>query len=622
MWRSSRWRAHRFGSVAARRTDDFYDKNERVEEYCVFHPQELHMKITKRVVPHAGSWMLSVVVTASVMLPAQAFEFANGSGEITGSFDTTISAGAAWRTQNRDPALIGIRNGGTARSVNGDDGNLNYNKGDSVFGIAKATHDLELNYRNYGTFVRGSYFYDWVNHDNSNLVPVARDRAGSDAEVFDAYMRGKFDLGDRSLNLRVGSQVVSWGESTFIPNGINVINAVDLARLRAPGAEVKEALIASPMVWASQEVTDQVSVEALILTNFDKTRLEPRGTFFSTNDFVSDGGDRLYLGAGRGNDQHAATPAASLPRFPDRDPKDSGQYGVALRYFSPSLNNTEFGIFAVNYHSRTPFLSGIKGAAGAPPTLAGAGYFVEYPEDIRLYGLSFNTSMSGGFALQGEYSRRPNQPLQIAAPEVVFATIGLSNQITGTGAAAATLAGGTEITGYRRVAVDQLQFTATKAFGPMLGASQWVLLGEIGGNKVDLPEDVFLNGPGVNLPVIPSPAVQGASQTDGYMTASSWGYRLLARMDFNNAIGAINLFPRLAYSHDVKGVGPNFTEGVKAATFGVTGSYKENWQTDLSYTTFWGGKYFPGTDAGGSYNDSANPLRDRDFVALSVSYSF
>lgn len=564
-------------------------------------------------------------------VPAHAFEFSSQDGDVSGSFDTTISVGAAWRMQNRDPALIGLANGGTARSVNGDDGNLNYNTHESVFGVAKATHDLEIDYRNYGLFIRGSYFYDWINHDNQNLVPAARDRAGSDAEVFDAYIRGKFDLGDRALNLRLGSQVVSWGESTFIPNGINVINAVDLSKLRAPGAEVKEALIASPMVWASQEVTDKASIEGFILTNFDKTRLEPRGTFFSTNDFASDGGDQVYLGAGRRNDQHnftqpitAGNAAIGIPRADDRNPKDTGQYGVAARYFAPGLNNTEFGAFVMNYHSRTPLISGIKGAGG-PPSLAGARYFLEYPEDIHLYGLSFNTSVAGGFALQGEYSHRPNQPLQIAAPEVVFATIGLSNQITGLGAAAATVPAGTEIRGYRRVSVDQLQLTATKAFGPILGASQWVLLGEVGANKVDLPDDVFLNGPGVNLPATAQGAAagtNGAQQRDGFMTSSSWGYRLLARMDFNNAIGVINLFPRVAYSQDVNGVGPNFTEGVKAATFGLTGSYKENWQADLSYTTFWGGKYFSGTDTQGSYKDSANPLRDRDFLALSVSYSF
>jgi hypothetical protein len=46
----------------------------------------------------------------------------------------------------------------------------------------------------------------------------------------------------------------------------------------------------------------------------------------------------------------------------------------------------------------------------------------------------------------------------------------------------------------------------------------------------------------------------------------------------------------------VHGVGPNFNEGVKAATVGVGFSYLHNWQADLSYTAFFGGRTFCGTD--------------------------
>ena len=83
----------------------------------------------------------------------------------------------------------------------------------------------------------------------------------------------------------------------------------------------------------------------------------------------------------------------------------------------------------MNYHSRIPLFSGIKGTATSAspaarwsPTFCGtpalaalchtgtATYFAEYPEDIKLYGLSFNTAGPAGVALQGEYSYRSNQP--------------------------------------------------------------------------------------------------------------------------------------------------------------------------------------------------------------------
>jgi hypothetical protein len=58
--------------------------------------------------------------------PAGAFEF--GQGDWNGNLDTTLSYGLIWRVQDRDERLIGTANGGTARSVNYDDGNLNYKR--------------------------------------------------------------------------------------------------------------------------------------------------------------------------------------------------------------------------------------------------------------------------------------------------------------------------------------------------------------------------------------------------------------------------------------------------------------------------------------------------------------
>ena len=45
---------------------------------------------------------------------------------------------------------------------------------------------------------------------------------------------------------------------------------------------------------------------------------------------------------------------------------------------------------------------------------------LEYPEDIKLFGISFNTSF-GGIAVQGEVAYRPNLPLQVDDVDVVFA---------------------------------------------------------------------------------------------------------------------------------------------------------------------------------------------------------
>lgn len=610
---------------------------------------------------------LSVLLLAC-SAPTHAFQF--DAGAVAGSFDTTISYGAAWRAEEPDQELIGISNGGSARTVNGDDGNLNFDKRDLISSIVKVTHDLELKHQNVGAFVRGAYFYDGVyKHLDADVDfvngfngfgPDGQDRMASDAQLLDAYIHGTFDIAGRQTNARLGRQVVNWGESTFIGNGINVINPVDVARLRVPGAELKEGLLPLPMIWLSQEVSQAVTVEAFYLGNFERTKIDARGSFFSNNDFLSDDGDRAYFGFGRRNDQHFPLPPATsnplLPtgnldqiwvsRGPTRDPDDRGQYGVALRLYLPELNDTEFGIYYIRYHSRTPIFSGIAGTPASvftSPVFTDTGrYFAEYPDNIRLLGLSFNTSGPFGIALQGEYSYRPNQPLQIAGIEVLFTTLSptpgigpltVPNQVTATAVPA-----GTEVSGYRRIEMHQLQLGGTKAFGPTFGASQFAVVGEIGYNRFNLPDDINFSGPGTDLPAPGTNAALSGGSTqpngEGYLTENSWGYRVVGVLTYNNVIGAVNVLPRIAFAHDVNGVGPNFNQGVRAVTLGLGFGYREQWAADLAYTSFFGGRTFDGTQpipptgaqaAAGQTADfavSANPLKDRDFIAATVSYSF
>jgi hypothetical protein len=98
-----------------------------------------------------------------------------------------------------------------------------------------------------------------------------------------------------------------------------------------------------------------------------------------------------------------------------------------------------------------------------------------------------------------------------------------------------------------------------------------------------------------------------------------------------------NLAPRIAFNHDVKGVSQTFNEGVKSLSIGANIDYQRKFSVDLSWTSYFGGRTYCGTDVvaptqtslapqvavqGASYCSSANPIKDRDFVSLVVSYSF
>ncbi len=50
---------------------------------------------------------------------------------------------------------------------------------------------------------------------------------------------------------------------------------------------------------------------------------------------------------------------------------------------------------------------------------------LEYPEDIQLFGMSFNTTI-GDWGVQGELAYRPNLPVQVDAEDLVFAALGTS----------------------------------------------------------------------------------------------------------------------------------------------------------------------------------------------------
>ena len=559
--------------------------------------------------------------------PVSAAEF--DYGDLYGSFDTTVSYGQAHRVQSRTNELIGVANGGSAFSVNGDDGDLNYDTG--LFSSAlKFTSELQLNYKNFGAFLRGTGFRDFNSDDADDTVRTpltnrAIELVGKNVKLLDAYAWTSFELGTKPIDLRVGNQVLSWGESTFIQNSINTINPVDVSKLRVPGAELKEALLPVGIASGSAGITDTLNVEAYYQYDYERVLIDPPGTYFSTNDFVGNGGKCAVLGFGFLPDyiipSTGLTPCDlglpfAAPRAPDDQPDDGGEYGVALRWFSPFLNNTEFGLYFINYHSRLPVINAFQ--ATVPGNAATAAYQIGYPEDINLYGISFNTELgTTGWALQGEYSYRHDAPLQIDDAELLLAALGSpANQL------GVTFDGtGSLIPGFIRRDVSQFQMTASRVFGPMLKASQAIFVTEFAVTHVhDMPNKntLRLEAPGTYLPG-PFMGLDrtgfglGVQPNDDFADATSWGYRMVGRLDYNNVVGAINLHPRIEWRHDVSGISPgpggNFVAGNKAATAGLGASYQNAWNADLSYTSFFG--------AG-----AQNLLSDRDFLSLSVSYSY
>jgi hypothetical protein len=228
-----------------------------------------------------------------------------------------------------------------------------------------------------------------------------------------------------------------------------------------------------------------------------------------------------------------------------------------------------------------------------------------------------------GISWQGEVSYKSNVPLQVDDVELLFATISALNPLFGANNQMGNYLGqyNKEVPGYRRHDVWTGQTTMTKVFGPMLGASQTVIVGEVGGVWANLPDKSVLryDGPGTFTSGSASAMTNtgngayAATPSSAFADSFSWGYAIVSRLEYNNVFGGVNVAPSLAFTHDVQGVTPlplgNFIRGRKSITLGVEFTYQNRWALDLRYVNFFGG---------GNYN----LLSDRDYVATTLKYSF
>ncbi|MGP9801057.1 DUF1302 domain-containing protein [Rheinheimera sp. NSM] len=674
------------------------------------------------------------------MAPAQAASWNFGDVDIT--FDSTFSYGGSWRMEDRNFDTISKvnhprfdwtgYNAGTnevlysnsqiwdepgAYSSNGDAGNLNYDKGDMFSSLFKGLHELSIKKDNIGLFTRFMYFYDFALMDNDGAYtnPVsgqrvdpcadsdARDLTCRDIRLLDAYVYGNFSFNDgmNPVTIKVGQQVLSWGESTLIQHGIN-ITPIDVGVARAPGAELKEAYIPVGMATLNIGLTDNLSTELFYQYEWVNSYLPVPGTYFSTNDFAGEGGyaqnvqlgfagnpdlDLFHLlqrlneiGDGlRGGTLTQAQAVGQYLQYPTKltlrpygsdgeiKPKDGGQYGIKFEYFAPQLNDTEFAVYYMNYHSRTPVISGVAADFGLASVgsdlnyIAGNGITkeniaqlstfskakIEYPEDIKLYGFSFNTTL-GETSVAGEIAYRQDEPLQIDDVEILYA--GMPEQLGNACSAPAAqrvicredLIGISQIgrdigvkvqpgdaaQGYILSDTIQAQMTFTHLVGPALGSDNISLLAEVGGIRIqDMPDPsvLRLNGPNTDRSGAPLLNANGdpipglhtglsdGAETNPFPTASAWGYRLLAKADYNNVFAGVNLSQRMVFSHDVNGITPDplfmFVEDRKSLAYAVSFDYLSKWSGELSYNIFWGGQ------------GTTNNVEDRDFISFNIKYS-
>ena len=541
-----------------------------------------------------------------------------------------------------------------------DDGNLNYDKGDVVAATTYVTPELKIYWRDFTLNATGLLYYDWENagfdetHLDTRFQPASTPRPeryeddfAQHAEIRDLNIQTYFNAFNREFLVRVGRQTIPWGESNLVLfNSTNEINPLDGAVAGFPGFEISDVLIPVGAALVQTSITDYLSAELVYQFEWEGVRTPPPGSFLSTNDVATEGLDaniglgqfnddpnRLYTPAAPANLLTAATRTVDVLPEPMGFPDDGGQYGLRLSYYAENINfGTEFGFYFLNYHSRFPVVSAFAadrsclrdGTPGDPVTslLACGGLMatggeeplpldtlnllVEYPEDIRMFGISANTNV-GDWALSGEVTYRPNLPLQVHLADVLFAGLGPATPpediAVGVGPLALTVPGeesifpdylddfrGVEIqgndyvAGFERFKVSQISMTGLRILSQNpFGADQILFLIEGGASYIsDLPDvqELPLQGPGDFTH--PSPGADGTGapdgqpdtrrinptqQTTGLPTEFAWGLRSLARFTYNEVFPGVTLEPAIIAFWDVKGYSAsplfNFVEGRK-----------------------------------------------------------
>jgi hypothetical protein len=391
---------------------------------------------------------VAVLVASLAGRPAYAIDFDVDGW--TGSADTALLSSGTVRTEAPNLKLFSTFYGGTGTGVPSD-GDLNFKQGDLVSQPNRVSEELQLKKDETTIFVRGTAFYDSVLSTGSDadfrpLDHGSINASGHSAHLLDAFIDQKFDLFDNPSSIRVGNQVINWGESTFIQNGINSAAPVDATAAHVPGTELKEIILPITAFDFKTSISD-FNFEGYYQLLNAHDRLDGEGSFFAINN-VSPGMNFIVEPGANGarnpsqaflNVTSLATPpnpgalAAPFGFIDEVDPSKSAknlsnEFGFSVRTSVPEWQDAEFGLYFENYASRLPFFqyrtgtlaSGIAdelGLIGLGPStsyFATSGISLTYPSNIHLIGGSFNFNGPYGLAFQGEVSTRLNQPLELS----------------------------------------------------------------------------------------------------------------------------------------------------------------------------------------------------------------
>ncbi|MEF2082349.1 DUF1302 domain-containing protein [Pseudomonas aeruginosa] len=572
--------------------------------------------------------------------------------------DSSVSVGSGWRTQSPNKLLYTQRNGervgrtGGLATVNVDGGNLNYSRGDRFSTQYKLLSDIQVTNGQYGGAVRLKAWYDDAlessgvhggsqangykkggNLDDRGAARLARYKG---VETLDSYVWATFSTGMGAAEVRAGRQSIPWGGSLFF-QGINQVNPVNFSALRKPGVDVQKEMYIPIWSLYTKFAIGGGALDAFYQLKWEPSVFDTCGPYWVSFEMglSTKASDTCQAAALLpGNTSEAQYREGNyLPLGDGREGSNGGQFGVSYHYPLESIA-TELGLYAMQLNARVPIISARTGDNPPGASLNGpkaveqiglqpAEGFWEYPDDIRIFGITTKSKVRG-WTVGSELSYIPNQPVQRNANDIVMALFQGVGPLAQQSLIARSAGIGADVGGYDRLKKAQFTVNAVTALPPMLHAQKGTFASEVAFQYVNVGDSFtgirygrgFIYGSGAHESLGGGHCLSGNTQPDGcrddgYVTKYSWGYRLKGQLDYSlNYVAGLWVSPNVYFAHDVSGFSSDgqLVEGRKQLGLGVKLSY-QSLIMDVNYVSF----------SDGAEYDS---FRDHDYASVALTYKF
>ncbi len=546
-----------------------------------------------RVPPYAGT----IATLAVLFYPNATFAFNLYDGSDAGNnlevnLTTTLDYSAAYRVNNPSKLLTTSNYSSSAQNllaVNTAEGDLDFRHGFFSNEI-DALPVLDIRDGNYGMHVSGDFYintpYLGTNQDNQpeNLNPYTvgksndftsgtRNVNGEYARLLDAFAFAQHPFGNgQMVSLKVGRQTLTWGQSLFFAqNGISGAMApIDIITAQGlPNPQTQQVLLPTGQVVVTYQPGNGITLQAYYQFEEQHDLFQGVGAYFSNNDFLDAGGERIIPLAGQ--------PLYLFRAHDLNPPSQNGEFGASVQ---DELGNYDVGLFALRYDAKTPEIyATVTGVTPTPNGTSLGNYRLVYPRDIQLYGTSLSSTI-GPVNVAGEVSGRINEPLYA---QVIQTPAGN----TGNASNDPLYPVGNTL----HAQASELYLSPALPLAP-------------GGVQID--SEVEFNH------VIHVSA--NKDQLTPGRQASAAAFETVITPTYNDVLPNLNVTVPVGFTYDFLGrsqIDQTMNHGTGEISVGVTGTYKSNWIAGLTYNNYFG-----------KPDLVTNPLADRGYVSFNLQHTF